>query len=181
MRACVLLVAAGCWTGPTPADPAEPRAEPPPSAFEITMQRTPCLGSCPAYTVSVDGDGRVKWHGESNVEAAGDRRATVLPRRVKEIERMLDEVRFFERDRNGEMPNPGVVCEQTGPNSSSCSFSSSTTICSDTSHAVVTVRRGTRKHTVDNAHCEMSTLDRLESLIDEVARTSAWIGTRVTF
>ena len=54
MRFLALLLTA-CWTG-SASPPPTPAVE---SRFEITLERTPCLGTCPVYRVSIDGDGRV--------------------------------------------------------------------------------------------------------------------------
>ena len=178
MRAALVLLA-GCWTGGSapPPEPAAPAAQVP-SAFEITMERTACFGACPAYRVSIDGDGRVRWTGIEHVVAVGERRATVPRKRVAELERALQQVRFFERDERGNIEAP-VECVRTG-NTTSCSFSATTTICSDGTSAIVTVRKAHRTHKVRNDHCDPSDLDGLEGLIDDIARTSAWIGERVS-
>ncbi|MDQ3336261.1 MAG: DUF6438 domain-containing protein [Myxococcota bacterium] len=179
---CALLLLAGCWTGSASTTaPATNQTDEPtvPSAFEITMERTACFGTCPIYKVSIDGDGRVRWHGEQYVVAIGERRATVPPKRIAEIRRMLDTVQFWKRDARGDLADPQPECVRTG-NSTSCSLSKNITICSDTSSAIITVRANrTEKHTVTNDHCDESPLEELEAMIDDIARTSAWIGERV--
>jgi len=176
-----LLLLAGCWTGSasTTTEPPANREPDVPSAFEITMERTACFGDCPVYKVAIDGDGRVRWRGVDHVVAVGERRATVPPKRVTEIQRVLEAVQFWKRDERGELVNPQPECVRTG-NSTTCSLSRSITICSDTSAAIITVRRGNARHTVSNDHCDDSPLVELEGLIDDIARTSAWIGERVT-
>jgi Domain of unknown function (DUF6438) len=168
-----LVLLAGCWTS---SSPTEPVAEAPPSAFEITLERTTCFGACPAYRLSIDGDGRVRWFGVEYVHDHGERRATVPRKRIAELQRKLDELRFFERDPLGNLHGPvDCIRSKTG---TSCTFTD-VTICSHTSTAVLTVRTGRRTHTVRNDHCEPSPLEELEELIDDIARTSAWIGGRV--
>jgi hypothetical protein len=39
---------------------------------EIGLERTPCLGACPVYTVIIKSDGTFRYHGERFVERAGD-------------------------------------------------------------------------------------------------------------
>lgn len=170
-RLALVSLLAGCWTGATPAAPVEP-----PSAFEITLERTTCFGGCPAYRVTIDGDGRVRWSGIEHVHDRGDRRATVPRKRVAQLRRALDELRFFERDPRGVL-QPPVDCVRS-PNETSCTFTD-VTICSHTSTAILTVREGTRSRTIRNDHCEPSPVEELEALIDDIARTSAWIGGRV--
>ena len=36
------------------------------TTLEMSLQRTHCYGSCPAYTVSVEGNGTVRWDGEDS-------------------------------------------------------------------------------------------------------------------
>src|SRR5690348_16540886 len=50
-----------------------------PTNIGIMLDRTTCFGSCPAYVVTVHGDGRVDWRGNSFVEQVGDRFAQVDP------------------------------------------------------------------------------------------------------
>jgi hypothetical protein len=38
----------------------------------VELQRTRCFGPCPVYTVRICADGRVLWHGATNVELRGD-------------------------------------------------------------------------------------------------------------
>jgi hypothetical protein len=170
MRLALVLLA-GCWTSPTATEPLTDA--PPPSAFEITLERTTCFGGCPAYRVSIDGDGRVRWFGIESVHDQGERRATVPRKRIAELQRKLDELRFFERDARGNL----VDCIRSR-NETSCTFTD-VTICSHTSTAMLSVRRGDKKHTVRNDHCAGSPLEELEALVDDIARTSAWIGGRV--
>jgi hypothetical protein len=178
VRAALLLLVGACWTGPEPAPPPTippvkllPRRA---SAFELTLERTPCFGMCPAYRLTISGDGTMVWHGLANVTALGERHTRVAASRVVELSRALDRVRFFELDDSGHLPNK-PTCVRTG-NSVSCSLSS-VTICSDTSHAVISARRGAQHATVDDAHCSdtLPGLRVLEGMIDELA-PDGWIG-----
>ena len=91
---------------------------------------------------------------------------------MRDIERKLADVQFFARDAGGNLPRePSCV-------GGACSFPSET-ICSDTSASIITVRREHQHHVVRHDHCEPSPLDELVALVDDVARTTAWIGTRV--
>ncbi|HSD73584.1 MAG TPA: DUF6438 domain-containing protein [Steroidobacteraceae bacterium] len=56
----------------------------------ITLQRGPCFGDCPEYTVTVYGSGRVEFVGTRFVCAPGHRRAQASPDEVRSlVERML--------------------------------------------------------------------------------------------
>jgi hypothetical protein len=47
------------------------RAPKPDDAVRITLERTVCFGSCPAYRVSLDADGTVTYEGQSYVKERG--------------------------------------------------------------------------------------------------------------
>lgn len=159
-----------CWSSATPPPIVAPPAGLP-SRFEITLERTVCFGRCPVYTVTLDSDGRVRWRGDQFVDAIGERHGNVGRQRVRELEAAVDRVKFFERDKFGEFG--GMACTTHGK---TMSCESSTVICSDTSRAIVTVRRDGKAHTIDNGHCEASPLDELEAQIDTIANTRPWIG-----
>jgi hypothetical protein len=178
----VVLVAAlfiGCWTGtdtpvvePTPVTKASARE---PLRLRVKLERTQCLEGCPAYTVAISGDGRVEWIGHSNVVATGRRQGRVTRAELEELTRRLERARFFERNEYGELPRK-EECTTAG-NTTTCTFSASVSICTDTSHAIITASRGLRTHTVDNDHCsERPELEPLEDYIDRIANTDAWIG-----
>lgn len=163
MKAAVLaVVVAGCWTGPDPVMAPQPVQAPRRPALRVTMERTPCLGTCPTYKVEIEGDGTVRIHADG-----GTRLAHISPTRVRDLEHHLDEVHFFELDDQGHVPAQ-VQCLQNG-STTTCTIHS-ISFCSDTSHAIITVKRGTRVHTVDDAHCsDDRQLLGLEDEIDALA------------
>ncbi|HEY5944128.1 MAG TPA: DUF6438 domain-containing protein [Kofleriaceae bacterium] len=176
--AAALLLSA-CWTGADPPaiEPATPakRPAPEPLNLRIRLERTACFGTCPAYTVSVQGDGRVEWIGHSSVATLGRQQGHVTRGQLEELSRRLDRVRFFERDEYGELPKK-PECTTVG-STTQCSFGTSVTICSDTSHTIISAWRGSRTHRIDNDHCnDRPELDALEDYIDRITNTEAWIG-----
>lgn len=177
MRGAVLAaLLAGCWTGPDAPPPAAPA---PPARhhanLEITLERTACMGMCPVYKVVIRPSGDVEWTGVANVAEIGVRHGHVSPARLDELARALARVQFDARGEDGGLPPPQPVCTTVG-NVGNCSVSYSFVGCSDTPHAIITVRRGGAMHRVDDAHCDASPLDALEQRIDEIAHTAAWIG-----
>lgn len=173
------LVVCACWTGAdTPVNPpARPEARPPrePPSLRIRLERTQCFGTCPAYTISISGDGRVDWFGRANVAALGRRAGRVTAAELAELSRRIDRARFFERNEYGDLPQK-PECTTVGT-MTTCSFGTSVSICSDTSHAILTVHRGKRTHTIENDHCsDRPELDALEDYIDRIANTGVWIG-----
>jgi hypothetical protein len=181
-RGVALVLIAGCWTGPEQpaysAPPTQPshRARSPHHKFELLLERTPCFGRCPAYKLHVAASGTIEWLGISNVAVVGRRVGQALtPGQLDRIDHAIDNARFFEFDESGHLP-VGPDCVRTG-NAVSCSLSSFT-MCSDTSHTVITIRRDGTENRVDNAHCSdaPAELDALETAIDDATGVQTWIG-----
>lgn len=181
-----LVTASGCWTGsaapPTPANSlTETSTQRSLYCFDsLTLERTGCLGACPAYTVTIYANGAVRWVGEANVASIGMRTGRVSRGQIQLIERKLDAIDFFAYDQFGAKPAKPQCTKVRTANSVSmkCDFSD-ITICSDTSHAIVTFVHGRKEHRVDNAHCDLAKsgpLIELEQMIDDVAGTRDWIG-----
>jgi hypothetical protein len=159
-----LVFICACWTGPDPAEtlPAPPVRRPP--DLVVTMERTTCLGDCPAYTVEIRGDGTILVKSDDSITRGRTTRS-----RVHQLARAIDAAHFFELDGSGHPPAQ-AQCVTTG-NTTTCSIHSFT-LCSDTSHAIITIKRGTRMHTVDDAHCtDDRWLTTLETMIDDIAGT----------
>jgi hypothetical protein len=149
-------------------------AEREPLQLRVKLERTQCFGTCPAYTVVLYGSGRVEWMGHASVDALGKREAHVSRATMEELSHQLDRARFFERDEYGELPRK-QECTTVG-GTTQCSFATSFTLCSDTSHAIISVSRNGRVHKVDNDHCsDRPELEALEGYIDQIANTEAWI------
>jgi uncharacterized protein DUF6438 len=174
----LVLVLAGCWTGgePSPRAPETPDTPRPHARdLEITVERTMCFGACPVWKMTIHRDGKVEWLGEANVAAIGARERKMAVSDVATLDHELDVAKVFERDKFGHLPvNP--TCTHSG-STTSCSFAS-VTICSDTSHTILTVRRDGATRRIDDSHCsdDDPALDVLEERIVTRARVLEWIG-----
>lgn len=62
---------------------------------KIELSRTVCYGTCPAYSVTIRGDGRVHFSGERYVLALGEHDARIAPDAVMELVRQFEGARFF--------------------------------------------------------------------------------------
>lgn len=105
-RLFVLSVA--MLAGALPASAASPQAErfvqivdgslPAPRAWPddawVSLQRTACFGGCPAYTVRVDGAGRVEFRGRGFVCAKGLRRARIPRAAAQRLITAVDDAGF---------------------------------------------------------------------------------------
>lgn len=61
----------------------------------ITLERTGCFGSCPAYRLTVFGDGKVEYQGRDCVKVSGERRWTLEPAKVTRLFSELERIGFF--------------------------------------------------------------------------------------
>jgi hypothetical protein len=156
----VLLLVAAC-AAPTQR-PIDNRAATAPMALEITLSRTECFGSCPIYSVTIHGDGRVDWRGEKFVEAKGERHASIIRSQLDALVATIDRVGFFQLDEFGTPPR--------------ADHTRVFHTCSDTPSAIVTVVRNGQHHTTSNDHCNPSPATELEDQIEAVIQTARWIG-----
>ncbi len=65
------------------------------SSLRITLSRSVCFGACPAYTVEIDGDGTVCYHGEHYVAAVGDRTDHIDAARVRALFEQFRRADYF--------------------------------------------------------------------------------------
>jgi len=62
---------------------------------KITLQRTPCYGSCPVYRVTVFGTGEVEYFGEAHVAKAGAHGWRISRRRLDRLAAAFQRARYF--------------------------------------------------------------------------------------
>jgi hypothetical protein len=62
----------------------------------IALMRYACLGPCPAYSVTVDGDGHITYMGESNTGALGVRTAKIDAADYAELVRSLSALTSYQ-------------------------------------------------------------------------------------
>lgn len=76
--------------------PAEPTSVTPNPAtnVEITLVRGVCYGFCPDYTVTINGNGQVRYTGRRFVNAVGERTATIPAEDVARLVARFDEIGF---------------------------------------------------------------------------------------
>jgi hypothetical protein len=169
-----LAALAACWTGSTareaaPAEPAVP-AEKATPYLRVRLERTPCLGDCPTYTIEIDGTRRVaRWSSTDDMDSSSRRSVRVGAEDLRALDRLIASSQFFDRDERGNMPVK-PECTNDGT-TTTCSLHTKLSFCSDTSHAIIAVSRGIRSHTVDYDFCndnpEMIALTRF---IERLAR-----------
>src|SRR4249920_3614788 len=61
----------------------------------IQLERIACYGTCPAYSLTIHGDGRVEYNGKSNVKDKGTQEGRVETAAVKALLSEFAKARFF--------------------------------------------------------------------------------------
>ncbi len=79
----------GQRSAPTTARPNDP------NSVLITLERTACYGICPVYTVSIDGNGTVRYQGGSYIDIPGVQTAKIDANRITALLRQFDKINFF--------------------------------------------------------------------------------------
>jgi Domain of unknown function (DUF6438) len=62
----------------------------------IQMERTACYGTCPAYSVTIHGDGRVEYNGKSHVKEVGTRDGRIELEKVRALTPVFARMKFWE-------------------------------------------------------------------------------------
>jgi hypothetical protein len=81
----VLLVAAGC----------QGRQPPVPESFTVRLERGPCRGNCPEYSLTIAADGAVRYDGLRHVATAGAAIGTVPRDSAVALMREVEALGFF--------------------------------------------------------------------------------------
>ena len=78
-----------------PRAPAQEPSDAPGPAPAISLERTPCFGTCPVYTVSVSPAGQVTFQGRAHVRLLGTATGQIPPRRVDSLLVELEKAGYF--------------------------------------------------------------------------------------
>lgn len=79
---------------------APPQPTPDYSTLVVTMERTPCFGSCPAYKLTIFGDRRVEYEGLNFVKVQGKQTATLTADQIKELVAEIEKANVFALEEN---------------------------------------------------------------------------------
>ncbi len=63
--------------------------------FSISLERTPCFGTCPVYKVEIHSDGRIEYNGKEFSNPKGDYETFIPLDEVELIRRAIVESRFL--------------------------------------------------------------------------------------
>jgi hypothetical protein len=62
----------------------------------IQLERTACYGTCPGYSVTIHGDGRVEYNGKSHVKESGAREGRMEPDAIRALASEFAKTKFWE-------------------------------------------------------------------------------------
>ena len=82
----------------------------------LKMQRTPCYGKCPNYTVEISNNGKVNYFGKMFVDFEGQHYGNISITDVELIKTKIKEVNFFELKDKYDSPAtdvPSTIFEAT--------------------------------------------------------------------
>lgn len=146
------------------ADNAIPAASVVSADSRVTMQRMPCFGTCPVYTVDITADGVVTFSGERFVEATGTSTASIEPAAAAALMNELVALGFF--DLADSYTHDGKVCGSYH---------------TDAPRVKLTLRTGGRVKTVEHDYGCSDVPDQLRVMqerVDSVAGVVRWVGER---
>jgi len=132
-----------------------------PDDFSITLARTTCFGECPAYAVTIDANGNVRYEGKKFVRVAGRQNGHIPVEAVAALVETVRRIRFFELEEEYRVirtADGGAIDVSDLP----------------TTFVMVT-QDGRSKQVLDYLGAPAS-LRQLEQQIDRTARTKQWIS-----
>ena len=153
---------AGCASHP----PAPPSVAQAPTATAdsavVTLERTPCFGTCPVYRVTASANGAVRFEGKSHVPHRGSAVGQVPKARLDSLLAELKAAGYFSFE------------EQYVPGSPACG-NAATDLPTVTTSVTLDGRTKRIEHYRGCAGAPQA-LSQLEERIDEVLNTAQWTG-----
>jgi hypothetical protein len=126
----------------------------------ISFERTSCYGNCPAYKLTIKGDGTVTYEGIRDVKTVGKNSGTLTEGDLRAILKALDDANFLTI---GDTVGQKCTCGE----------------CTDMPSAKISVTGAGLDHTVDHYHgcrCATKSLWEAEDAIDKILKTEQWTG-----
>jgi len=126
----------------------------------IQLERSPCYGNCPEYSVTIHGDGRVEYNGKTHVTEKGAREGRIETAKVRALASEFEKIKFWSLDAEY------VQAKCKG-------------YCTDMATAVTELRINGLTHRVKHYYgCGgvPKSLFDLESSVDRYANSEQWTG-----
>jgi hypothetical protein len=140
---------------------------------QVSLERTTCYGWCPAYTVTVFGDGRVEYEGKRFVKIKGKRTKRIDINAIRKLTSEVERINYF--DLRDSYASPADGCPTTW---------------TDNPAAITSVRAGGKTKRIHHyLGCRENVgsgsigesyprgLAVFEDRIDAIVGTAEWIGT----
>ncbi len=127
----------------------------------IQLERTACYGTCPAYVVTIQGDGRVEYSGKNHVKEVGARDGRIEMDKVRALMSVFAKMKFW-----------GVAEDYS---EEKCKGR----VCTDMPTAITGLTVRGESHRVKHYYgCGSApkSLFELEAAIDKTANSGAWVG-----
>jgi hypothetical protein len=127
----------------------------------IHFERTPCFGSCPAYTLTIHGDGRVEYSGKDHVKVKGAQEGRIDAAKIKALAAQFDAVKFLSLP--DYLMDKKCTCRR----------------CTDMPSVITEITAGKTSHRVNHYYgcaCAPKSLWELETAIDKAANSEQWTG-----
>ncbi len=105
MRYTILLICAAALSLSACKSTQQLMYEAIPADFTMTISRTPCMGTCPYYDVTVNADGSVKFIGKGHVKLMGEHNKQLPAETVVAIKEVIRSSSFWEWDEAYDNPN----------------------------------------------------------------------------
>ena len=121
----------------------------------ITLERTRCFGVCPAYTLTIYGDGQVVYDSKDFVRIEGTRTANISEEKVRQLVTEFQNIDYFSLDDSYEEFN-----------------------VTDMPSAITSITINGQTKTIRHYHGDLSApkkLTELENRIDQIVNTDQWI------
>jgi hypothetical protein len=118
----------------------------------ITLERTTCFGTCPAYSLQITGDGRVEYEGRQFVRLVGKAETTISPEAVSQLVAEFERIHYFDLE---DKYTGGIT---------------------DLPTTTTSIRIGSRFKQVVDYYRAPAALKALEQRIDEVAGSKRWVA-----
>ena len=154
------VVPAACNSGTTGGEmpgTGTPGVETATEVETITLERQPCFGFCPVYTLTIHGDGQVEYDGLNHVEVTGPQTAAIDPAAVQQLGEAMIAAGYL--DWEDAYMNQDVT---------------------DMPYVItsLTLADGTTKRIEHyyGDHSAPEELTEVESMIDETAGVAQWVG-----
>jgi hypothetical protein len=95
LAAGLIVSAAACARNGASSSPDKKPSESVAAAPVISLERTPCFGSCPVYRVEVSASGEVRYEGKAHVRKAGVATGNVTKEQVRRLLSDLESAGYF--------------------------------------------------------------------------------------